>query len=545
MNCFPAEILNQVFMLLHQNQKIECMLVCHRWAKVIQNRHLLNMIQCSKWNTFKELVDQFQQEPSRGYQIQHLIITLSSENAIAYSTLLDLFPNLKKICLSINEHTALFQIEQSHYRLKRSNIEYIKDISNSSFTFHLLSYYQCSRLKTLYVSATFTNILGKRLIQLLSNCPNLENLNMGEYSITLDDLEQLHTNTPRLLSLALPLIQLLPSRYPTPVIPATAITTCSIITVNRVCEIEIQWLRYIRAKYTNLTSFSYRNVKIRNQADLGRIEREGLKPLVGQLESLSINIKDYGSRFFKTLEQATFQGECLDLSGPVQLEILDTFAHFDRARCIKSLKLRVRGINTFGWLKHLVCLTRLELIFSFPITSYGKVLKETIQINSFLDMCSDTLESLTLSGVNLDMEISSVKRVYSIVYLELFSVLLPKNMDSFLSVSLPKLKTLKLQDCALNGTVIHLPQHSLTHLLISEGEHFKDKYLLLVTDKEKRWYTAKTNIYNRYQSVIHTFPDYPPFTPPVSLSYDAWGGTPSMTFICASVNDIMLLHPYN
>jgi hypothetical protein len=309
--------------------------------------------------------------------------------------------------------------------------------------------------------------------------------------------------------------------------------------------VEVSWLRYIKAKYINLSSFSYRNVKIRNQIDVGRIEREGLKPIVGQLKSLSINIKDYGLLFLNTLQESTFQGEYLDLSGPVQLEVLDGFSHFGKARYIKHLKLLVKGIDTFGWLQNLICLTKLELIFSFPITSHGKVLKETIQLNNFLDMCADTLESLTLSGVKLDVSTSVERnRVYSITYLELFSVFLPKNMDDFISLAFPQLKTLKLQDCALHGRVVHLPKHHLSYLMISEGEYFKDKYLLMVTNQERRWFTAKANAYSRYQSVIHTFPDYPPFPPPVSLSYESWNDAPSMTFICASVNKLLLLHPY-
>ncbi|KAI8890520.1 hypothetical protein K501DRAFT_265973 [Backusella circina FSU 941] len=558
MNQLPVETLHQIFSLLFQNEKVECMLVCRRFAHLIKSRSLYNTLHFGDMQILNSTIKSLQQAPiHHKSQVESLILNLYLEENFDPSILLTTFPNLQSIYLLGSDHKH-FQRKVTA-DLQERHFQYIAETLSHTLTMGILSTSLCPRLKTLSVNATELGIPSRLLISLLTNAPNLKEISMSAFGVSFDDMELLHATLPLLHSVELGCTLLMDRRLPANILPATHIRTFTLEAPDSTVGVQTQWLRYIRLKYTNLHKYGFGNPFSwpSDGHHVERLQRQELTPVIkgfgSKLKTLQLRLKKYDLNLFQVLDEGDCRLDNVKMYLRTQdFSILDALARSNQAKYIHTLRLNLLELKSdcFGWLRELTALNRLTLECNFKTTSVLENTgssregdREKIQLCNLLDCSSDTLKSLSISNAQLCIS-SGHERVYSLSELDLTMVKVPETMDQFIVQSFPSLRALKLSFCGLNGRSFNLTGLHLSVVEISEGIVFKNTHILVVSDKEKRWYTAEQSL--RTRSFCKRYIDegdsvvYPASR---SVPFDRWKGPKGMVFTCASVNKLIILSP--
>jgi hypothetical protein len=558
MNQLPVETLHQIFSLLEQNEKVGCMCVCKHFAHVIKSRSLYNTLHVGDMEVLKSLTSRLQQGPSQHKnQVETLVLNLYIEEDFDTSVLLATFPNLARIYLLGSEHKHFQKKVTTH--LQSRPFQHIAETLSHTLTIEILSTSLCPRLNTLSVNATELGIPGRLLISLLTNAPNLKEISMSAFGISFDDMELLHATLPSLSSVDLGCTLLMDRRLPANILPATHIRVFTLEAPDSTISIQTQWLRYIRLKYTHLVKYGFGNPFSWPSDDhlTETFQTQELTPLVKgfghKLKTLQLRLKKYDSRLFKLLDEGACRLEDLKLHLRTRdFSILHALAQSYQAKCIHTLRLNLFELDgdCFGWLKELTAIKKLTLECHYKTTSAlenggssKQDEREKIHLNQLLDSSSQTLESLTITNAQLLIS-SKHKGVYSLSELDLSMVKIPETMDQCIMQCFPHLHSLRLSFCGLSGRSFHLKGLHFATVEISEGISFKNTYILLETNKEKRWFAAEQSL--RTRSFCKRYIDesdsvvYPASR---SIPFERWSGPKGMSFTCASVNKLTILSP--
>ncbi|KAI8889168.1 hypothetical protein K501DRAFT_329278 [Backusella circina FSU 941] len=518
MKSLPIEILNDIFLLLHHKDKVNCMLVCRLWAYVINTCSLLNTLHLAQTDSFENLITTLQKDPYKETQVERLILNLRLADKIDVSVIPTLFPNLRVIYLVRSNHRQFKQ--RPVQQLQWIPIECITEIVSHTLTYEILTSNLCSRLKILSVHANEYGISGRPLISLLVNAPCLSQLSMGAFGISFADLELLHETLPSIYSLKLTQTRIAHDFIPTHIEPAASIKIFTLGTHCDIIQMKTEWLRYIKRKYTCLREWELLcpNNTLDQPIGMHEFHKEGIYPLVqtfgSRLHTLSVNIKNYASNFFKVLDDGGCRIHHLKFSTELGPTALEDFTCSNQINSICTLVIDDADFKEFEWLKGLTELKELTLEYKYKFNVNHEAIMDVIQLNSLLDMCS--LESLTIKKVYLNIDFTNLN-VYQIKNLGLYDVPIPEKMDMFISNSFPHLRNLSLIFCGLYGTTFSLPEHHLTLVEVAERFYFNISHLLMITEKNRRqWYNAdrtfrEHTVFKKHSS-IHDASLYPTTT---------------------------------
>lgn len=222
MDTLPKEIFISIISLLTQQDKFNCIQVCHDWHRIISSSSLYHHLEFKSTEQLKCAMPWFEANDCfLGRHVQQLNLLQCDPDLSLLESLPTMFPNTKELKWLENEdmsesnNTVLEQRPVTEYHHlqnfeKWNRLERIVDMPRLlPFSTLLLETGPLLQLKQLEVSFHYTlsstdktNLL-KSLIQKLQNAPTLENLLLGKVQISLKDMEDLHRNTPRLRDLQL------------------------------------------------------------------------------------------------------------------------------------------------------------------------------------------------------------------------------------------------------------------------------------------------------------------------------------------------------
>jgi hypothetical protein len=314
----------------------------------------------------------------------------------------------------------------------------------------------------------------------------------------MDDFESIHACLPKLDSISLEMVNLIINDTPTVIYPATTVKTLSLFFHDVHVDSQIQWLWYIYKKYTQLShhEFSNFNKHFWKPDTVADISMHGFLPLIQglgrRLESFKTPSIPLDTSLFKHFDQ----------SG-CQIHTLNCFS-IDEELLVRSLtqsyqgfhiqKLTLRDITPFPveLLRNLPSLKSLEMIYKYNRDDHYRLRCSEIDLNQVLKACPTTLESLHLEKALFDCDASS-SDIYGIKSLTLVCPLLPRQMDKFLSNSLPKLRSLTLKGCIPCGATLNLPNHNLSYLEIVTRDWKASTFISKTTlnDAQNSFYAIK------------------------------------------------------
>lgn len=237
MDQLPTELFNKILFYLSLHDKINCVVVCKLWQRLIENANLYKMLDLDLLKN-PEKVNRvllfLYKDPSLGLHVRHLSIQ-GSENVGLTTSLTTLFPNIKSLewmesqkvdgsKSKDNQSTIMPPPKELTVALRKwKNLESIVDHSNHHFSLqistNLLESITFLNLK--HLDVTFNDFVVYRmghklhcrnmmvsLINNIQNAPSLEHLVLRKTAITLMDMENLHTKLPKLQKLVLQTVYL-------------------------------------------------------------------------------------------------------------------------------------------------------------------------------------------------------------------------------------------------------------------------------------------------------------------------------------------------
>jgi hypothetical protein len=534
MERLPNELLVKVFVLLDQQEKVECMLVCHDFARLIQASCLFNTIQLSEMSNFVNLIARSSR--SQGAQVECLILNFYLEGDLHY--ILSFFPNIR-VFYVLGCHNLVFQ-QTPHKTNNNRHLENMAETFSHDLTCHLLaSCLTFTKLKTLDIKASKHDVSANTVISLLDHAPNLSDLAMESFTVCFEHLELLHSTLFSLHSIKLFSSVLTDSENTlqlddmNQIEPALSVRVFCLETAGSACQLQQKWIHYINSKYINLSKLTLKYPTLENSQLEWQSQRAFINDHFGpQLKCLTLKLNNCGPDLFCVLDDCKCQIEYLDINLELQQNtLLDALLRSNQVEYIRTLKL-TEAISDLEWLKELPGLRDLTLKGS-----------RRLHLNKLLDICANTLEALVISSSHaIIIEYSHCRAYSSIKRLGFFYESLPHRMDHFITKAFPNLCHLRLIHCGLK--TFNLANHRLSFLEIAEGVLFKDTFLLLITEKETKLYTAN-QYYSHYQHLrqqnIQNIPAYLNAKSTIIYEMDENTPMPTVVFQCAHVDTLYVL----
>jgi hypothetical protein len=539
MDKFPVEVLNDIFLPLCLEQKVECMLVCRKWATLLREHFLLETVTIH-WNSgFSGFFKLIKDEPWRGAQVKCLILKAFGSSLHDAKMNFDLFPNLR--VLYLNSCKEEYFMPYDFYNLPRnamaplmSQLQVVVDCNNARFAHQLLSLGTCSNLTSLEVGMNHTQGRGEHIVSVLGNAPALLSLKIKGCDLRLEDIERIHASLPLLESLLLEGGSIRIATMPSDITPAKCMKTLGTTGVNMLSSEPYDWLQYIVKKYTTLLSFrSWRDVYLFQEAfyeDLN--EREWmvfLKGLGQQLQSLEVDTGPINSNLLEILDGFNYQLEKLAIY-TYDNQLFSNMEHRNQCKYLKELKLYDIDAFQFKILKQLKAIKLLNIRF------YEQ---PRIDLSSLLDMCPNGLETLQIESANLECPTHYRNHFFWIRKLTIKDCTLADNIDRFLSYTCLKLRDLSLLSYEPVERDFILPNLALNRFELLTPSSEKVSHLLVAPlDDKYRFYRVNDKIPIIDDSVTDTFRPhlYDPIhsTPRKSLIWEIY-----TTLVCASVKTIV------
>ncbi|KAI8879326.1 hypothetical protein K501DRAFT_336168, partial [Backusella circina FSU 941] len=548
MKSLPIEVWNQVFILLHQQDKLECMAVCSLWRNVIENYSLFHTVRVSSEEQLNRLIQKVQQEPTKGNRVERLIFDVDCIKHYDLDILPFLFPNIHVFIFSKTFDQCDIPLTKRLSPHPWHNIEHMAEYLRNSHTTQTLSTSQCLHLTTLTIYGKMGHS-GSEFIELLANAPSLRSLTISFYSFKLSDFELLHQHVPQLGSLSIENADINCNTIPHDIQPALSMHTFNLKPSSVYPgRHEITLLQYLGKKYPNLLEFSH-GVYVLNEEEYStkRVLNDGYAPMMGalgpKLKSFSLIYYDMDVYPFEVMDNAGCQINKLTLSY-VEDRAMRQLIQSHQVRYIQRLTLTaLLKFSSLEWLKEFRALKELTLCFPYP--GENKRFQD-IHIDKLLNWIGKTLETLRLDVVHFTYA-THFWTIAAYPYLKsmaLRNVALPSDFSQFISNSLPHLRNLVLDHCIWRDPNLSLPNINLSSLKIVEDLDEEDERILVTTlnPNEQRWYSAKpikNILYYENQFDIGDLAVYPAMS---SVPFDKFNGTAVIRIKCKSIQNIFIVN---
>ncbi|KAI8885287.1 hypothetical protein K501DRAFT_270864 [Backusella circina FSU 941] len=542
MEKLPVEILNQIFIRLHQQHRAECMTVCRLWATIIAGTCLFHTIRVGSMKQMKKLIDRVREDPSQGARVERLILDLFIEADFDMDIIPPLFPNVRVFFMSQACDLPFSEKLTPHPWCK--SIEYIGECLKGVHVQQILTSGTCPRLKNIAVYGDYGRS-RRNFIELMANAPALTTLNISGFQFSLLDLESLHTKLPLLRSLTLESIEIDCSILPSKIQTTPSMRILNIDTTSMLKgEEEVNLFQYITTKYTQLLELSFDKMlgstmsnavikkSLNNNTSTAFMEQLGSK-----LEAISLGSGRQDLNPFEMLDDGVLLIRKIGADKP----LLQQITRLNIARCVHTLTVNhLNHCIDLGWLKEFSVLKELTL---FNIGGELSRRRRMIKPSDLLKNLGESIEILHLCGLKLTNDFSVVHQ-HPLKSISFENVTLAPQLDGFISQSFPKLHTLIFEFCHIGGRSLILPNIDLSYFRIIEKLPISDTAMLVISlnNNERTWYFANPKIDISFCTDYFSYADTSVYPAITSLPYDKYSGTPYMTLACNSLNNFFMIN---
>ncbi|KAI8891198.1 hypothetical protein K501DRAFT_327841 [Backusella circina FSU 941] len=542
MEKLPVEILKEIFFSLHQIQQVECMTVCRKWELAIKEFCLFRSVHITNRNQLERLQRKLEQESTKCEQVERVFLNAQIDRSSDLGSFLRLFPYPKVIYMPT---ANVLQLEKSWCE----SLECFCELNSTSITYKLLDSGIYSRLESVAVYRDGFDMSSVNFIKSLANAPALKRLQMKHFSITIEDLELLHTILPTLCLLDFDSTTLfgyygLPDSNIEPAISVTSLTLH--LDCIEFVDTTVNLFKYISKKYTNLTEakFYISLEDMTDDDDVSVIYHDGMVPLLqrfgSQLKKVSLFSVASPRILLEMLDEVDYHLESLDIQLLLSADrINEPLGTRKQLKYITTFKLMGLSSTTFHWLSDFIVLKELDLTFS-QLPSNTRT-PRPITLNRILEACPETLESITIANVKLIYEPSNIQLPF-VKRLYLRDSILASHIDIFISKTLPHLRYLGLEYCQLAYKQLSFPDLNLDYLEINDIHKLGKDNLLVITshdDEQQLYAKSASRLYDsemkqaflKYDSALYPFGK--------RILDSSPNARPFISVACASVNNVV------
>jgi hypothetical protein len=485
MSTLPIELFQQVFFQLHQQDKVQCMLVCRRWKVLVEQYALFHTIVIRSKHTFKQIFEKIEKDAHIASSVQQLFIgSLDKEADI--NALLVLLTNLKAFYFLPNTRRTCTVESGVMYPWKNS-IKKLVDYSMDGPVYDLLSSNTCSSLTILAIN------VNDKSPEIFKNMPFLKSLVLHSFDTGFGGLETLHNYLPHLESLKIKSGKLEDAELDAASIqPAVSITEC-LFGFRNISGYSFSekgnLLKYICKKYPNLSTLVYRDSGIQLNESLQNYMSFGWTPIINnlgaKLTKLSMDTSELSYDFLNILDQSGCRLTCMQFTID-SLSSLILVGNSQQARYTQTLVIKLKKevyLGMFFWLKKFEKLRKLKLISIVVKSLYFK-------LDDLLDNAPPLLRTLSIVSFHINFR-ASCANTYPIERLTLKMARLPYNTDTFLAQHCPKLSNLKLKYCLMDSKKFDLGNLDIVHFTFGTYLTKKDIVIMVDCNGQKRSYSYK------------------------------------------------------
>ncbi|KAI8887730.1 hypothetical protein K501DRAFT_268589 [Backusella circina FSU 941] len=529
MDHLSIELLTLIFIHLHREQKLRCMLVCRQWNHILNSGLDLETVTLSSSPSskrfdvqYKLLIKRVLNEDSPGKKCKRLVLDHHSRVGFDKVTLARLFPNLKFLALLLMEtkssHTTpQFTKEQSKILEPWRNS--LETLIERSYTKRLLDFLNTgvfTRLTTLVITPD-TKVLYSHfsgLSHVLKNTPVLKNIHLHYHHIDLFDLQELHDNVPTLISLIMNTCRLTCSRGipihtqqpPTTTLLRTLKLSALSSTLNSTPGI----VDFFVSAYTHLWSLSlvigeydcanYRDTDTHLESFFTDIVTK-----VGRhLTELELKIPIKTPQIYSFLEKRDTRLKRLDINALLDKRVLVNMVSLAAIHHLETLSLVQVPPLCFSIFKRLGGLKVLQLAFKRKMMHWFP-----IELVEMLLHLPETLEILELTYVSIDVAPTADSYRSNLKYLKLTYTEITETASRYLPIYFSKLDSLVLYYCRTNGNLdfsnhcfsfVHIVYYERHYCHLETDELDRSRristHLKLTTGDKSKHYMYRKPLYN-------------------------------------------------
>jgi hypothetical protein len=496
MNNLSTEVLVNIFSHLHLVQKLECLLVCRKWANILGAGYLFETIQVSasldhsypdNVNARRSLI--LRKSKSKGHPgkkcKRFLLHRTMLEGKINFVTLATTYPNLNFLSIGQDVWYKPFSKppKEDQFEGWKNNLQVFECKGQKIYACpDLLKQGVFKRLSTLNIdpnSVGPNDYYYSQLFLHFGNLPALTHLNLHQFPARISQLEVLHKNAPGLISFTL-----CGSIHPEQVDlqslnikPAEKLTNLHIKKVYKNPKQPDILFEYIQLKYTHLNQFTHCEAHTLcpdfQRKELIETEWTQLLSTIGPgLKTCRITRAQYTEAIPDLLAKHTTQLENLSVSVGHSNQMLNVIVSENAYSNVNSLSLQLLPLDFK--LSDLKMMTQLkELTLDLFIWAFKRV---DISFNSIANDLPKSIKKLTMSHANLtvDNNDEELNQDSNITHLDISqSVLDDANTSLFLTRHLKKLYSLVLARCVM-GHPIYLPNHHFGYAELAPVMQYMD-----------------------------------------------------------------------
>jgi hypothetical protein len=528
----PFEILHEIFIKLHQSDKLECMLVCRHWNIAMEQGTLYDTVYLYSKNGFDALVTTLSNSPSMASKVNRLLILLGFGIELNIKPLLLLLPNVQTL------YSMDYEIEDISFDQDTvfPFFDHIQD-SDNTIVHNILQAHSCLNLTTLRVCD-----FQHDFVPLLKNTPNLISLRLGAHITGFNSPDTIHKSVPRLQSLQLLNIYMENINLKhVDLTPAQTLVECvfgNVITNNSSTLLNL--LKYIAMKYIKLSKFEfwlYSTMRLSDDAN-ANLNENGWAPL---FQTLGRQLKKISLGGLSSEQQTTLldDSDCRIKHLTIDcglFTMLSRLAESNQILYVHTLALKAINTGSLVWLNQFRVLSKLK------IGSGTDIFQSDIQAVNFPDIIThapSTLKTLFISQPIQPIDPYYKGVSHSIKKVSFCDIKFPYCIDTFLSKCIPNLSSLKVKHCRRVERIFNLAKLSLFSFRFIENYHnnvLDNKIIIVLTtgDNERRLYKIGNQI-DPSSIDKHLRPFY--------MTYKSWpaqdvDNDPGFTLICHSLKNI-------
>jgi hypothetical protein len=535
MKNLPLEVLKNIFALCHQEDRVECMTVCHEWARIVETFCLFHTVILRSEHILEQLIGKFEETPEFGTQVEYLVIEINYGDSYQLEELLPLLPNLRY--LYVCPWNTILSDSQSQVQQWTHRIRQLEIHNNAIWINELLSANNFHRLKRLYLDDPF--FYDPKAFNVLSNIQSLSELKLhNARDLTLEFMESIHTTLPLLKSLTIVDIMFMQCPTIQNIQPVTMLQKLHLVTqLTPSKDTRLAWLRYMAKKYPNLSSLNMPFLddkllegkdddgNVINQTQIYQALFNNCGP---RLKHLGLTNSTIPFNLFEILDKSGCTLKHLKLNTYTNNTAVGRMPFTVQSYNIESLEIQYKATKRMKWITVMPSLKHLVLSCN----------NLTIEFEHVLKLCSGTIETLEINNMVIDIKNTPSTPPCKLKSLKLSKCKIPNDFDAFISKYLPNISTLKMIFCPYPKETLSVPNLQLFHFEYLDYK-FRHRNKVLVNtleNKESRLYISGYRYRDSVKDRYHN--NTPSLYPPSKCT--APGDTPDLTVECATVKNVIV-----
>jgi hypothetical protein len=97
MKDLPTEILDIIFRLLHQKDKVECLQECRTWKCALEDTCLFSVLRLTNTTQINKMIEKIKRESNQKQRVEQLIVDMEHIDSIEIDILSLLFSNIRQV----------------------------------------------------------------------------------------------------------------------------------------------------------------------------------------------------------------------------------------------------------------------------------------------------------------------------------------------------------------------------------------------------------------------------------------------------------------